>query len=155
VKRVSGLDELLPPFRHVLVTLLERLHAAGHKPRVHETYRSPERSKALVAQGVSRVNGLSMHCYRIAADVICGQHGWECEAKGCAYYTRLGYEAQRLGLTWGGNWDGDTVTREQREHDLPHVQAVPMAVQARARRAPVVELEELLAEYLRPVARSA
>lgn len=149
MKRYSDPAELLPPFRRAVETLLERMRARGFAPRLHETYRSPARSQELVAKGTSRAAGLSMHCYRIAADVICAQHLWDCETKGCTYYTRLGYEAQLLGLTWGGNWDGDSVTREQREHDLPHVQAVPIAVQQRVRRATLPDLEELLAEYLR------
>ncbi|HYC44490.1 MAG TPA: M15 family metallopeptidase [Burkholderiales bacterium] len=149
MKRVSDPAELLPPFRRAVEQLLERMRARGFSPTLHETYRTPERSKALVKAGTSRVHGLSMHCYRIAADVICGAHGWDCEKNGCTFYTRLGFEASRLGLTWGGNWDGDGVTREQREHDLPHVQGVPLAVQNRVRQAPVADLEELLSEYLR------
>lgn len=152
MKRVNDPAELLPAFRDVVEQLLERMRREGYKPVLHETYRTPERSKQLVASGTSRVAGLSMHCYRIAADVICGVHQWSCEEKGCGYYRRLGIEAARLGLTWGGNWDGDGITREQREHDLPHVQAVPLAVQQRVRRSTLPDLEELVSEYLRRVA---
>jgi hypothetical protein len=148
VKRISDPTELLPPFRRAVEQLFTAMRAAGHEPVLHETYRSPERSKALVAAGTSRVVGLSMHCFRIAADVICAKHQWSCEEHGCAFYRQLGLHAARLGLTWGGDWDGDGVTREQREHDLPHVQGVPMALQQRVRRSSVADLEELLGEYL-------
>lgn len=141
--RVYDLAELLPPFRRAVYVLLERLHAAGHEPVLHETYRTPERAAALIAKGRSKVapGALSMHCLRLAADLICERHQWDCGKAGCDFYQRLGLEAERLGMTWGGRWE---------RRDLVHVQAIPVAVQARARRATLPELEELLAEYLRP-----
>lgn len=148
MKRIADPTELLPPFRRAVEQLLTALRAVGHVPELFETYRTPERSRALVSQGVSRAHGLSMHCYRIAADVICAKHEWSCEEHGCTYYRQLGLHAARLGFTWGGNWDGDGIPREQREHDLPHVQAVPLALQQRVRRSSVADLEELVAEYL-------
>lgn len=147
--RYSDPAELLPRMRRTVALLEQRVLAAGHESVLHETYRSPERSQALVVQGVSRAQGLSMHCFRIAADLPCKRHMWSCEKVGCSYYTVLGQEASKLGLTWGGNWDGDNVPREQREHDLPHVQGVPLAVQNLVRRATLPQLEEMLAEYLR------
>lgn len=149
--RFTGLDQLRPAFRRAVATLLKRMEAAGYHPRVHETYRTPERSGALVAAGKSRAKGPSMHCYRIAVDVICDEHRWDCEKLGCGFYTRLGAEYEKLGITWGGNWDGDGVTREQREHDLPHGQGVPAgpAIQDRVRAATPEQIDAMLAEYLR------
>lgn len=128
--------KLLAPFRARVEKLLVRMSERGQKSKLHETYRSPERAQAMVDAGKSRARGgKSMHCYGAAADVICARHGWVCEKVGCKHYTVLGEEAEALGLTWGGNWDGDNVTREQREHDLPHVQAVTISQQDELRAA--------------------
>jgi hypothetical protein len=147
--RTSSPAGLVPPFREAVATLVQHLKAGGFKPHVHETYRSPKRAKELVDAGRSRARGgLSMHCYGMAADIICADHLWSCEARDCAFYEALGREARALGMTWGGDWDGDGVTREQREHDLPHVQAVPFEAQAAVRRGKPKELTELAERYL-------
>lgn len=138
MKRVSDPAELLPPFRRAVEVLLERMRASGHKPVLHETYRSPERAAQLAKEGRGQAN--SLHTWRIAADLICERHEWSCGKHKCDFYQRLGVEAERLGMTWGGRWE---------RRDLVHVQAIPVAVQQRARRAPVPELEELVGEYLR------
>lgn len=152
-RRLNALGLLLPPMRRVVEELIVRMRARGFTVVVHETRRSKERSAKLVEAGVSRAKGPSMHCYDIAADLICGDHGWACEEDyGCDYYVALGEEAAKLGLTWGGNWDGDGVTREQREHDLPHVQGVPAtaAIQDRVRASSPAEIEAMLLRYIRP-----
>jgi hypothetical protein len=148
--RVSSPAGLVPAFRAAVTALAERLRAAGYKPRLFETYRSPKRAQELVAAGKSRAKGgLSMHCYGMAADIICSVHLWSCAEHGCGFYEALGAEARKLGMTWGGDWDGDGVTREQREHDLPHVQAVPIDAQAAVRRAKPDELAALAELHLR------
>lgn len=150
MKLVNDLAELSAPFRAAVEQLLEQLRAAGYEPLVFETYRTPERARWLVAQGKSRAkDGQSMHCYRVAADIICAKHYWACEGCGCDYYTQLGIEAAKLGLTWGGDWDGDGVTREQHEHDLPHVQGVPTSAQDAVRHAATLEIDHIVAHYLR------
>lgn len=147
--RISSPVSLVPPFRGAVATLMDRLGAAKFKPRLFETYRSPKRAQELVEAGVSRAKGgLSMHCFGMAADIICADHLWSCEKRACGFYEALGREAKALGMTWGGDWDGDGVTREQREHDLPHVQAVPIAAQAAVRRAKPTELAELAEQHL-------
>jgi hypothetical protein len=148
--RISSPVSLVPPFRDALATLVARLSAAKLKPRVFETYRSPKRAQELVAAGKSRARGgLSMHCYGLAADVICADHLWSCEKHGCGFYEALGREARALGMTWGGDWDDDGITREQREHDLPHVQAIPISAQATARKSGPKDLALLAERYLR------
>lgn len=147
--RVSSPSALVPPFRAAVTTLADRLSAAKFKPRLFETYRSPKRAQQLVEAGKSRAKGgLSMHCYGVAADIICAEHLWSCEKHGCGFFEALGREAKALGMTWGGDWDGDGVTREQREHDLPHVQAVPITAQAAVRRATPAQLAELVKQYV-------
>jgi hypothetical protein len=141
MKRVSDPAELLPAFRVGVAQLLERMRAAGHEPVLHETYRSPERAAALIEQGRSKIakGALSMHTLRIAADIICARHQWSCGKEGCDFYTRLGSAAEHLGMTWGGRFPA---------RDLVHVQAIPVAVQQRARRSTPAELERLVAAHL-------
>jgi hypothetical protein len=148
--RVSSPAGLVPAFRDALSVLERQLRGAKLKPRLFETYRSPKRAQELVEAGKSRARGgLSMHCYGMAADIICAEHFWSCEQHGCQFYVALGREARALGMTWGGDWDDDGITREQREHDLPHVQAVPITAQAAVRRAKPAELQALAEQHLR------
>lgn len=147
--RVSSPSALVPPFRAAVTTLAERLRAAKFQPRLFETYRSPKRAQELVAAGKSRAKGgKSMHCYGMAADIICAEHLWYCEKHGCKFFETLGREAAKLGMTWGGDWDDDGITREQREHDLPHVQCIPITAQAAVRRATPEQLADLAEQYL-------
>lgn len=143
-QRWDDLDALMIPFRERIVALLGRLTALGLHPLLWETYRSPERAAQLVAQGKSHAKGgLSMHCYGIAADVICRDHHWECHAHGCDFFQALGEQAKRCGLTWGGDWAS--------LHDLPHVQGVPVEMQERIRHAASqAERESILVAGLRP-----
>ena len=48
-----------------------------------------------------------MHCFGVAADVICGVHQWDCHRNFCRFFETLGDCAEDNGLTWGGNWDRD------------------------------------------------
>lgn len=139
MKLCSDLAELSPAFRAAVEHLLAQLRAAGYEPVLHETYRTPERAAAL-AEGGSGI-AQSMHCLRIAADVVCARHGYDCGKHGCDFYQRLGATAERLGMTWGGRWP---------KRDFVHVQAVPLAVQHQARRSTPAEVDQLAAEYLRP-----
>jgi hypothetical protein len=115
---------LLPAFQPKVLRLLERMHARGFDPVVHETYRSAERAIALQKAGKTRNGKDSMHCYRAAVDVISKAHGWESPQ----FFKALGQEAIALGLTWGGDWDANPKT-EQSFDDRPHVQAIPLGKQ--------------------------
>lgn len=124
------LAALVGPFRDRVEALIKRMKDRGHVARVHETMRSKERSEALVRAGKSRVRGgPSMHCYGVAADLICHFHLWECRKHGCGFFEALGHEARLLGLTWGGDWDGDGDLSDQSFNDRPHTQAVPLRTQ--------------------------
>lgn len=137
MSRESSAQELSPVFRAAVVKLLGKLRAAGYAPVLHETYRSPERAAALAKKGTGIA--LSMHTLRIAADIICAKHEWSCGKHGCDFYQRLGEAAEGMGLTWGGRF---------KNRDLVHVQGVPVAMQQRARRASLHELEELVLRQL-------
>lgn len=112
------MELLARPFRRLLEAALNDLHLAGFNPRVWETLRTPERGAWLAEQGRSKAGHRSMHCYGVAADVICGDHSWRCP-RSCGFFDALGAAVKARGLTWGGDWGWDR----------PHVQAVSVAQQ--------------------------
>ena len=119
---------LLPAFRARVEMVMRRLVAMDLDPVLHETFRSKERAAMLVASGKSKAKGgLSMHCYGVAADVICKHHKWSCHEHACTFFQQLGEQAQKCGLTWGGDWDWNPATNDG--WDKPHLQAVPVAKQ--------------------------
>jgi hypothetical protein len=146
----SDPETLVTAFRQRVEALLERLQALGHAPRLHETFRTPARAAQLVREGKSKsLGGKSMHCYGVAADIICANHRWSCATHGCGFYAALGREARALGLTWGGDWDSDPATKNG-FNDLPHVQAVPLELQDDIRDADTaLERETIVAAALR------
>ena len=113
---------LVHAFRERLERALLVVRGQGYRPMVFETLRSRDRAQELVKSGKSMAkDGLSMHCYGVAADVICGDHQWDCRRHQCAFFDALGTAAEDAGLTWGGRWRNLV--------DLPHVQAVPVRCQ--------------------------
>lgn len=160
-KRWDDLDALMLPFRARVVALLGRLAALDFRPLLWETYRSPERAQLLVREGKSLARGgLSMHCYGVAADIICAEHRWGCEERDehgkrkhdCNFFRVLGEQAKACGLAWGGDWDGDGDQHDQKLIDMPHVQGVPLELQDRIRAAQSHdERERILLAGLRPM----
>ena len=59
-----------------------------------------------------------MHCYGVAADVICGDHSWRCP-RSCGFFDALQGAVEARGLVSGRSWGWDS----------PHVQAVPVSKQ--------------------------
>lgn len=145
----SRVDLLVPAFREKLQSTLIALVGQGFSPRVHETLRSRERAAALVLAGKSKARGgLSMHCYGVAADVICGAHQWDCKRHFCRFFETLGDCAEDNGLTWGGNWDRDTKPGEKGEDDRPHVQLPELKHQGAIRHCQAGGLDRLCREIL-------
>jgi hypothetical protein len=147
--RYSDVALLLPAYRERLDGALKSLRGQGFKPVVHETKRSRERAQEMVDKGLSKARGgLSMHCYLLASDVICGDHGWQCARHGCKFFETYGACVEDAGLVWGGNWDEDERAGEKGEHDLPHNQAIPIRLQNKVRAmAPELLNDFLLAYY--------
>jgi peptidoglycan L-alanyl-D-glutamate endopeptidase CwlK len=144
--RLSDPGLLAPAFRAKLEAVLSALRAVGHDPIVHETMRSQARAQQLVADGKSKAKGgLSMHCYGIAADVICGRHRWDCHKHKCDFFEAYGVTAEKHGLTWGGRWR--TLV------DKPHVQAVPVRLQNKVRALPDEHVETFVASFLAGLVR--
>lgn len=138
------LDKLDPTFRAKVDILLERMIAAGWKPLVWETYRSPERGAELQKRGVSKNGALSMHTLCLAVDIVDGdrynvtknkdvpESYWVAPAK---FWADLEDFAIDLGLTrifkQGTKHvagDGDSES-----WDKPHVQAIAISEQNKVR----------------------
>ena len=118
------LDALVPSFRAKVVTLLARMKARGYDVQVWETFRSKARIALLAARGTGSPR--SMHEFGVAADIVENDKTpWVANIPGL--WDALGFEAEALGLTWGG--------RFRNRKDYPHVQAIPVAKQNAVRAA--------------------
>jgi peptidoglycan L-alanyl-D-glutamate endopeptidase CwlK len=131
--RADDITKLLPAFQERLQELLDVMVAAGYQPLLFDGFREPAEAAKNAAKGVGTKD--SMHCLGIAADVIDAERGW----KHPEFFERLGKEAERIGLTWGGRWA---------RKDLCHVQAIPVSLQAKARRLKPAQLDDLVRQYL-------
>src|SRR5438874_3293195 len=102
---------LEPAFRAKVQILLEKLKAAGFKPKIFYGWRSVDVQQQLFREGKSQVQ-FSFHNAQkpdgtpnaYAADIIDQRWGWEDEAETNGYWTALGKAAKSLGLVWGGDW---------------------------------------------------
>lgn len=138
--RQSDASLLVPAFWERLKPVIDELRGQSFKPVLHETLRSKERAAQLVKEGKSKAKGgLSMHCYGLAADLICGEHQWDCRRNHCRFFETLGECAKDAGLTWGGEWVSIV--------DLPHVQAIPLGLQALARAADPEHMDTFVRTY--------
>lgn len=120
--RSDDIEQLLPTWREKVRELMLRLGELGFKPVLFDGLRTLEEAKRNAAKGVGIVK--SIHCYGAAADLICDQHGWSCQAARCRFYDVLGREAEALGMVWGARFS---------RADMPHVQGIPVRWQAEMR----------------------
>ncbi len=124
--RRKGVDRdpqnLLKPFAKKLNVLFRRMRARGFQPMLWEGRRSVERAAQLAKQGTGTKR--SMHALGAAADIVDGSTGNPWKAS-LGFWTALGQETRKLGLTWGGDWA---------KRDFPHVQALAVNQQAAFRR---------------------
>lgn len=137
--RPDDITQLVPSFRVLVEQLLELMKAAGFDPIVRDAYRTHAEAQANEAAGVGIAD--SMHCYRVAADIIDADRGWAHPE----FFAKLHELALGLGLT--------RVRRRQangkRVWDQPHVQAIPVSLQAAVRAAKTVdEIEAICAKHL-------
>lgn len=117
--KADDISLLLPSFQPIVEKVLRLVTAAGYKPVLKDGWRSLSEAEANAKRGTGIVS--SMHCYGCAADVICSDHGWDCDAHKCDFYRALGAAAVAAGAVWGGNWPN--------KPDRPHFQAVLVSQQ--------------------------
>ena len=63
--------------------------------------------------------GQSMHEYRVAIDMFNNVKGHEYDPE---ILTKAGRIAQKLGWTWGKDWDGDGDFKDEKFSDSPHLE---------------------------------
>lgn len=137
--KADDITQLVPSFRKVVEELLERMKAAGFDPIVRDGYRTPAEALANEARGVGIAD--SMHCYRVAADIIDAQRGWDHPE----FFAALHELALELGLTRVRRKQGNG----KKVWDQPHVQAIPVSLQAAVRAAKTVEaVDAICAKHL-------
>lgn len=125
--REDDINLLLPSWRVQVQALLDRMKALGFVPVLFDGLRTAEEAKANALKHTGKAD--SMHCYGCAADLICAEHGWSCQANKCKFFTTLGREAEAAGMTWGGRFHIGI----HGFPDMPHVQGIPIKAQQRMR----------------------
>lgn len=122
----DDLTLLVPALQPVIAQLLSNLQAKGFKTVLFDTLRTPEQAAKNAAKGTGSKG--SMHMYGCAADILCGEHGWDCAkphfSPACGFYGALVAEAEALKLVAGARWS---------HPDTDHVQGVSIAQQEAVR----------------------
>jgi peptidoglycan L-alanyl-D-glutamate endopeptidase CwlK len=148
VSACRDLQVLAPGFRLRLDLVLEDLKRAGHDPLVFETLRTHERQSFIYGFGRAYDDGRGIvthsadadetwHGFGLAADVISQAKRWDAPD---AFWRTLGAACRVRGLTWGGDWNGNGRSDDERFVDRPHVQFGPPM-----RRSPSPRAARLLA----------
>ena len=133
--------DLIPAFAQKIELLFQRLRALGHNPLLWEAYRSPERAAKLKKKGTGIKQ--SMHCLGAAVDIVEDDSTqWDPETHG--FWDDIGNEAEKLGLVVLYKGSG----KKRRRFDRPHVQALPVSMQAKFRRMTEHEREEYITKRL-------
>lgn len=144
-----SLEALAPKFRAAIGRVCATLLGLGFRPWVFETLRTTERQRYLYGFGREYDDGRGLvthsadadetwHGYGLAVDIICRDTLW---AAPPAFWEALGRACARERLTWGGDWNGDGRSDDERFVDRPHVQWGP-----RMRRSPSPKAARLQAE---------
>lgn len=121
---------LAPKFRDTVLRVVRDMEAWGYTPRVFETLRTDARQEFLYGFGRRYDDGRGVvtqaetaadtwHGYGLATDIVCAVKLWGAPAD---FWHVLGCSARRHGLVWGGDWDGDWSSADERFVDRPHIQ---------------------------------
>lgn len=118
----ATLNELAPNTKRLALKWYEFLVKNGIEVLVYDARRTIAEQKANVASGASQ----TMYSYHIvgqALDFVPVKDGkalWS--GYNGANIQKAIKEAQRLGFTWGGDWDSDGNQRDETFTDSPHLQ---------------------------------
>ncbi|WP_051590444.1 peptidoglycan-binding protein [Exiguobacterium antarcticum] len=118
----ATLNELAPNTKRLALKWYEYLVKNGIEVLVYDARRTVAEQKANVASGASQ----TMYSYHIvgqALDFVPVKDGkvlWG--GYNAANIQKAIKEAQRLGFTWGGDWDSDGNQRDETFIDSPHLQ---------------------------------
>ena len=142
----DDINLLLPSVRERVVGVISDMKDLGFQPVLKDTLRTSAEAAANELKGTGI--RLSMHMFGVAADVICNQHGWSCQQRGCKFYKKLGYAVESRGLYWGGHF-GDMVHMQ----GLPFTTAVQDALRALGRGPDSLDARDaFVRRYLKEVA---
>lgn len=118
----ATLNELAPNTKRLALKWYEYLVQNGIEVLVYDARRTVAEQRANVASGASQ----TMYSYHIvgqALDFVPVKDGkalWG--GYNAANIQKAIKEAQRLGFTWGGDWDSDGSQRDETFIDSPHLQ---------------------------------
>ncbi len=118
----ATLNELAPNTKRLALKWYEYLVKNGIEVLVYDARRTVEEQKANVASGASQ----TMYSYHIVGQALDfvpvkdGKAVWN--GYNAVNIQRAIKEAQRLGFTWGGDWDSDGNQRDETFIDSPHLQ---------------------------------
>jgi hypothetical protein len=127
------LDRLAPAFRAAVGRVCADLRAWGYTPRIFETARTDARQRYLHGFGRRYDDGRGVvthsetaddtwHGFGLAADIICAHQRWSAPWH---FWATLGLSARRHGLVWGGDWNSNGRSDDERFVDRPHIQWGP------------------------------
>lgn len=122
----ATLNELAPNTKRLALKWYEYLTKNGIEVLVYDARRTVAEQKANVASGASQ----TMYSYHIvgqALDFVPADKNGKVYWSGSNSYGRTDIkkaikEAQRIGFTWGGDWDSDGNQRDETFIDSPHLQ---------------------------------
>jgi len=121
---------LAPKFRAAVDRVMADMRAWGYTPRVFETMRSDARQQYLYGFGRTYDDGRGIvtnsptvndtwHGFGLAVDIVCERTLWSASRD---FWQVLGCSARRHKLVWGGDWNSDWSSSDERFADLPHIQ---------------------------------
>jgi peptidoglycan LD-endopeptidase CwlK len=90
--------------------------------RAHYIYNGKDYGSPRQAKVSNAKPGTSFHNFGLAFDVTLFDEDKNPIWNDLATYRKVGKMGQKLGLTWGADWDGDGSSADERFIDLPHFQ---------------------------------
>jgi len=140
----DDINLLLPAFRLKIQRLLNNMTQRGFDPILFDTGRTQKEADIFAAKGTGIVN--SLHLLGAAADIISASKGWNWPL----FFNALAEESKNLNLISGSTFKVriDPITKKKKGPDMPHVQAIPVKLQATFRKLTSPEARNLfLVEY--------
>jgi peptidoglycan LD-endopeptidase CwlK len=121
-RNLDNLSKLAPNTRKAAMEWYNWCVANRIDILIYETIRTEEQQRYYVASGKSKTMK-SYHLVRQALDfvpVVNGKAAWD--GYDLPQIKKAIAEAKRLGFTWGGDWDNDVKTTDEKFIDKPHLQ---------------------------------
>jgi len=142
------LSALAPAMANAVLRVVADMEAWGFDPWIFETIRTDKRQRFLYGFGRTYDDGRgkvthsetsadTWHGYGLAVDIVSKSLLW---SPPNWFWPTLGLSARRHGLLWGGDWNNNGRSDDERFVDRPHIQWGPPM-----RRSPSTHAAHLLA----------